>query len=189
MVNLLKVLTAVIILQLIISYFMLHKKMKWLLIFRTTKTPSNESKTLEIIAALLVIGIAIGGYIFVRPNATALMWIGVLVFFLGGLLQIIARKQLHEDKTYGERLSTGFAAAQTGMYAKLRYPSKAALMLMIIGLCLLTGSWWALLIFIILYFPSVLYRISQEEKELLDKFGDRWLEYRKETDRFIPKVL
>jgi len=185
----LKVLVAVIVLLVIIGIAMLGKKIARTLIFRTAKTPSNESIWMEIVTGLLAVGIAIANYIRNKPDANIAMWIGVLIFFLGGLLQFIARKQLGEDKTFEERLSSGFEAAQTGLYTKIRYPSKSSLLLLLIGLCLTLGSWWGLGIILILFFPSVLYRISQEERALLDRFGDRWLAYKSDTKKLIPEIL
>jgi len=168
---------------------MLGKKVLRALIFKTTKTPSNESLWLEWVTGIVVVGIAIANYARKSPEATTTMWIGVLVFFLGGILQFIARKQLFDDTTFGERLSSGFEAAQTGLYSKIRYPSKSALLLMMIGFCLSLGSWWGIGLLIVLFFPSMLYRISQEDRALLDQFGDRWLAYKSDSKKLIPEIL
>ncbi len=189
MVNMLKVLAAVIILLVIVGLAMLGKKLTRAIIFRTAKTPSNESLWMEIITGTIIVVLAIANYIRQDPEATITMWLGVLAFFLGGLLQLIARKQLYDDKTFEERLSSEFSAAQTGLYAKIRYPSKSALLLILIGLCLMLGSWWALGLLIVLFFPSTLYRISQEDRALLDKFGERWMNYEAETKRLIPGIF
>ena len=189
MVNMLKILVALAVLLIIIGIAMLGGKIFRFLIFRSAKTKSSESAWMEIIAGLITIGIALFYYVNKKPDATIAMWTGAILFFLGGLLQIMARRQLHEDKTFQERLSAGFDAAQTGLYAKLRYPSKTALLLMMLGICLATQSWWALGLYFIIFIPSALFRISQEEKEMLDQFGDRWMSYKEETKRIIPYIL
>lgn len=189
MVNMIKILIALSVLLIIIGIAMLGAKITRFLIFRSAKTKSSESAWIEIIAGLITIGIALFYYINNKPEATIAMWAGAIIFFLGGLLQIIARRQLYDDKTFQERLSAGFEAAQTGLYSKLRYPSKTALLLMMLGICLATQSWWALGLYAILFIPSALFRISQEEKELLDQFGDRWLSYKEDTKRIIPYIL
>ena len=189
MVNMLKILAAAIVLLIIIGIGMLGKKLLRALIFKTAKTPSNESKVLEIVTGLIVIGIAIANYVRKEPEATIIMWAGVLVFFLGGVLQFVARRQLYEDKTFEERLHSGFEAAQTGIYSKIRHPSKTALLVILIGLCLALGSWWGLGLLAVLFFPSLLYRISQEERALLDQFGERWMEYQSDSKRIIPGIF
>jgi len=189
MVNTLKVLAAVVALLIIIGLGMLGKKVVRVLIFKTAKTHSNESIVLEFITGAVTAGIAIAYYTSKQPIADAFMWTGIIVFFLGGILQLIARKQLYEEKTFEERLSASFAAAQTGLYSKIRHPNKSALLLMMLGFCLAMGSIWGLALTIILFLPSVLYRISQEERTLLDKFGDRWMSYKDDTKRLIPGIL
>ncbi len=189
MVNMLKILAAAVILLATISFGMLGRRLFRMFIFKTAKTPSNESVVLEIATGLLVAGIAIANYARKEPEVTTAMWIGVLVFFLGGVLQLFARKHLHDDKTFEDRLSSGFAAAQTGMYSKLRHPSKTALLLILIGLCLALGSWWGLGLLAVLFLPSLMYRISQEERALLDKFGERWIDYQSDSKRIIPGIF
>jgi len=189
MVNMLKVLIAVIILLVIIGIALLGKRLLRALIFKTAKTPHNESLWLQLITGLIVIALALAFYGQKKPDATIVMWIGILIFFLGGLLQLIIRKKMHDDKTYEDRLSSGFEAAQTGIYGKLRFPSKSALLLLVFGWCLALGSMWGITLFIVLFFPSILYRISQEEKALLDKFGERWIAYQGDTKKIIPGIL
>lgn len=189
MVDMLKIMAAVIVLLIIIGIALLGKKILRALIFKSATTKSSEGFWMEIITGLIAIIIAFAQYKTTEPQADAFMWTGTAIFFLGGILQLIARRQLYEDKTFEERLSAGFEAAQTGLYSRLRYPSKSALMLIILGFCLAMGSIWGVAITIILFYPSVLYKISQEDKELLDQFGDRWLDYKAQTKRIIPKIL
>jgi len=189
MVNMLKILVLVIVLLIIIGIAMLGKKLTRALIFKTAKTQSNESTILEWITGVLVVGLSFAYYIKQAPQADPTMWAGIIVFFFGGIMQFIARRQLYEDKTFEKRLMSGFDAAQTGIYAKLRHPSKTALLLMIMGYCFALGSIWGLAVFAFLFIPSVLYRISQEERALLDQFGDRWMNYKEDTKRIIPGVF
>lgn len=189
MINMIKILVAVIILLAIIDLGILGKKALRALIFRTAKTQSPESLVLEWVTGLLVVGLSLAYYLKQQPQADLTMWAGVVVFFAGAILQFIARKQLYEDKTLEERLMSGFSAAQVGLYSKIRHPSKAALLLMMIGLCFALGSLWAFAVLVFLFIPSMLYRMSQEERALQDKFGERWMEYKEDTKRIIPGVF
>ncbi|MEM3155000.1 MAG: isoprenylcysteine carboxylmethyltransferase family protein [Candidatus Woesearchaeota archaeon] len=189
MVNMIKVLVAVTVLLIIIGIALLGKKIGRALIFKTAKTPSNESIIIEWITGILVVGLSFTYYIKQNPEADITMWIGVIVYFAGWMLQLFARKQLYEDATFEKRLMSGFEAAQMGLYAHIRHPSKTALLLIMIGLCFALGSIWALAVLVFLFLPALLYRISCEERALMDQFGDRWMTYREDTKRIIPKVL
>ncbi|MBS3148465.1 isoprenylcysteine carboxylmethyltransferase family protein [Candidatus Woesearchaeota archaeon] len=189
MVNMIKVLIAVFVLELIIGIAILGKNLTRALIFRTAKTKNNEGIFLEAATGALAAIISIVYYTQNKPDATILMWLGLIVFFCGGILQFIARKQLFEDKTFEERARQSLEAATTGIYSVIRHPSKTALLLMLLGICLSMGSYWSLGLLFVLFLPSVLYRISQEEELLLDEFNDRWLAYKEDTKKLIPYIL
>jgi protein-S-isoprenylcysteine O-methyltransferase Ste14 len=189
MVNMIKVLVAATILLAIISIALLGKKSLRALSFSSAKTPSSESLAMEWITGLLVAGLSLAYYLNQQPVTDITMWAGIVVYFAGWILQFFARRQLYEDKTFEDRLKDSFHAAQTGMYAKIRHPNKAALLLILTGLCFALGSIWALAVLVFLFVPSLLYRISQEERALLDQFGDRWMAYKEDTKRIIPGVF
>lgn len=189
MVNMVKVLAAVTILLAIIGIAMLGKRILRALIFRTAKTSSNESTVLEWVTGVLVVGLSFAYYANQKPISDPTMWVGIVIYFAGWILQFVARRQLYDDKTFESRLRSGFDAAQMGLYAKLRHPSKAALLLIMIGLCFSLGSIWALAVLIFLFLPSVMYRISQEDQALIDQFGERYMSYKEDTKRIIPGVF
>ncbi len=188
MVNMLKVVIAVFVLLVIVGIGMLGKKLKHSYIFRSAKINNEESFWIEFCAGILVLVVAISDYLNNRPSFNPLMVLGLLIFFAGGLLQFIARKHLFEDLTFEHRLSSGFEAAQTKIYAYLRYPGSSALILLLFGLSLSLGSLWGVIVTLVLFVPSVIFQISQEERALHDKFGDRWLRYTSKSKRIIPNV-
>ncbi|RJQ19948.1 isoprenylcysteine carboxylmethyltransferase family protein [Candidatus Woesearchaeota archaeon] len=188
MVNMLKVLVAVAVLLIIIGLGLLGKNLKRAWLFRSAKTNSSESLVLEAVSAGIVTFFAVTHYTRNDPAVNPLMWIGLFVFFAGGIVQLIARKHLYDDYSFEKRLHSGFEAAQTGIYSKLRHPSQTALLLFLLGLCLVTDSLWGLGVFVVLFIPSVLYRISQEEQKLLDQFGERYEAYRSDSKRIIPGI-
>lgn len=77
----------------------------------------------------------------------------------------------------------------TGIYAYVRHPIYAAFFYIAIGLILITQN-------IILFILPVIYwvfltvaMIKTEEKWLIDKFGNDYIDYSKKVNRFIPKVI
>jgi len=187
MVDMLKVAAAIAILLLIIGIAMLGKRIKKVLIFRSAKPTNNEGLYIELITGILTLAIVIFGY--KKPEAEWYMWAGQVIFFGGGLLHIYARRALGEEKTLQDSMKTEFHAAQTGLYKKLRYPSKTALLLMLLGISIATQSTWGLILTAVIFFPAMLFRISQEERQMADDFSDRWITYKSETKRIIPGIL
>ena len=75
---------------------------------------------------------------------------------------------------------------KTGIYSYIRHPIYSAFLFISTGLIILSQN-------IFLFFLPILYWIiltigmkKTEEKWLLEKFGDKYLEYSKEVNRFIP---
>lgn len=186
-INMLKVALFVVIILFIIGIAMLGKRIKRVLIFRSAKPINNEGLYIEIITGLLTLALIIFGY--KKTDAIWYMGVGHLIFFLGGLLHLYARKTLGEEKTLQDAMKSEFHAAQTGLYKKLRYPSKTALLLMLLGLSIATQSLWGIILTIVIFFPAMLFRISQEERQMADDFSDRWITYKSETKRIIPGIL
>lgn len=77
--------------------------------------------------------------------------------------------------------------ATTGPYARCRHPRYATWMfLMVPGVCLMGGSWLLLTVPVVMYAATRLL-VGREERELEDRFGDAWREYRERTGRFLPR--
>lgn len=184
MVNMIKVVIAITILLMLLAYIFLRKRIKHLTTFNSAQTIRAESKWIESIVGWLVLIIAIAYYIRNKPEASIVMWFGVAVYFLGGVLQIASRKQLEEALNLEEKFGK-----QKGIYKHIRHPSKTACLLMLTGICIALGSGWALLLMVVLFVPAILFRISQEEKALADKHGEDWLIYQSDTKKLVPGMV
>ncbi len=76
----------------------------------------------------------------------------------------------------------------TGPYRYVRHPFYVAYLLSIIGTTLVAANGYFVLVglpvFVLLYL-----RTSQEEAELVTRFGDEYREYMRRTGRFWPRLL
>jgi len=184
----LKVLIAVFVLIMILAFAVLGKDIKKWFVFSITKKSPIESMWVWSLALLLIIGITIADFIKNRPVPNTVMVIGLAIFFLGGVFQIMVKKKL--NVTLHEKMETSFnRITTTGMYSKIRHPSKTACLLMLLGMCLALRSWWGIIVLVTLYLPSLFYKIHQEERILLDEYGERFFEYQDSTKKLIPKLV
>jgi methanethiol S-methyltransferase len=74
-----------------------------------------------------------------------------------------------------------------GIYNYIRHPQMLGATPIILLICCLLNSLTLLIIFIILMLIIVPIVIYYEEKDLILRFGDSYLEYRKKTGAIIPK--
>ncbi len=93
---------------------------------------------------------------------------------LGGL-RLVGQAELQG----GGELATG------GVYARVRHPRYAGMMVAVLGACLIAGS---LLLWVVaaLWWLLALAAISLEERELRARFGDAYAAYSKRVPRILP---
>ncbi len=79
----------------------------------------------------------------------------------------------------------------TGIYSYVRHPIYSAFLFISSGLIILSQNMLLFLLPVLYWIILTIGMIKTEEKWLLEKFGDEYLEYSKKVNRFIPsfKVL
>lgn len=77
---------------------------------------------------------------------------------------------------------------KTGPYKYIRHPAYASGYLSFIGCGIALGNWFGLILIMMLVFIGFYYRIKQEEKILLQGFGNEYRTYIKSTKKLIPFI-
>ena len=80
------------------------------------------------------------------------------------------------------------AVVSRGPYRWVRHPSYSALLLILVGVGLMFGSWLGLAACVVLPAAALLWRIRVEEAALLGVLGESYGEYRAHTKRLVPRV-
>ncbi len=75
---------------------------------------------------------------------------------------------------------------KNGPYKYCRHPVYFGIAISFWGLAFALKSWLGLLAVLLIFLPCEIYRAKIEEKLLLEKFGDEWMVYKKNTGFFIP---
>jgi len=73
-----------------------------------------------------------------------------------------------------------------GPYRYLRHPLSLYVMIEVMGFTLIPNSYFSCLVALIIFCPFVIYRIYLEEKALIEKFGQEYIDYKKEVYALIP---
>lgn len=105
-------------------------------------------------------------------------WPGLVVSLVGMLLQLWV---------FG-CIKTREVLAVNGPYMFVRNPMYIARFLLILGLVLMTGMPWLLVIYVPLYFFYMVNRVEREEPVLQEAFGGKYLDYCKHVPRFVPRL-
>lgn len=126
---------------------------------------------------------------FSLSNKPLQLWVsgtGLTLFFTALVLRLWSLRtlgrywSLHVEIRPDQRLIT------EGPYRLMRHPAYMAIILEFVGIPLVGNCYLSLLAVFVLYFPVLALRIMIEEKALIKKFGQAYIEYKNQTGALLP---
>ena len=103
-------------------------------------------------------------------------WLGLLISLTGEALQIWCFATLNKKKDL----------AAKGPYATVRNPMYIGRYFLILGVIVITGSLFLVILFSIIYYFYMTNRVKREEEVLSEIFGEAYQKYCNRTNRFLP---
>jgi len=123
-----------------------------------------------------------------REFIPALVWLGLMVFAAGIWLNYRTHRDLGRNFSPSLDVRREHTLVTNGVYAYVRHPMYSAFFLWGVAQALLLPNWVAgfsgLVGFAILYFL----RVGQEERLMLDTFGEAYRAYLSRTARLVPWI-
>ncbi|MEK1831043.1 isoprenylcysteine carboxylmethyltransferase family protein [Priestia megaterium] len=110
--------------------------------------------------------------------------IGLVFFILGLYLRTYAKKHLKGHFSHSLKIDDNHQLITTGVYQYVRHPAYLGTFLALLGTSFIFNSWINVL-FIILLSPLGIKRIKNEEKMLLENFGENYKLYSKNVKKFF----
>ena len=114
-------------------------------------------------------------------------WFGVLVTIVGTVFWIYSQIVLGRYWSPQLQIQNEHKIIIEGPYKYIRHPIYSAMMVWSIGIGLFTAN----ILFIVLvltFFVFFVARVPKEEKMMIDTFGDTYVQYKKSTGRYLPKI-
>lgn len=127
-------------------------------------------------------------FIEVQPGLTWFTVGGIAMLITGIVFRAWAVTTLGDFFTATVQIKDNHRLITDGPYSIVRHPSYTGAFLAITGSAVVLQSWVGLSIAIICMTVAYYVRISIEEKELSDHFGNDYVDYKKSTRRIIPFV-
>jgi protein-S-isoprenylcysteine O-methyltransferase Ste14 len=128
------------------------------------------------LAAAVLFAVLFARYAWGQPW-TASHVAGVAIAVPSLLLFILARVQLGKAFSVEAKATT---LVTTGLYSRIRNPIYTFGGSMIAGVMIWADKPWVLLLFVVLI-PLQIVRSGKEEKVLTEKFGEDYLDYKRQT--------
>jgi protein-S-isoprenylcysteine O-methyltransferase Ste14 len=149
--------------------------------------------------SMLLIGVTLGvgfwlpivvnvlGYaLFTIEPAEGLVALAVMLFGLG--LRIWAAVTLGGYYTRTLMTTKGHRIVTTGPYSWVRHPAYLGVILLWSGFGVLSGDSVIAFLFPVMFVAVYLYRISVEERMLINELGDDYIQYKRRTRKLIPAL-
>ena len=157
--------------------------------FKTTASDKGSSILIMVMFCVVVILPPLLNFFHVgQITLSMITWLGIVIMLLSLGLRIWSMRVLGEYYTRTLRVTETEAIIMQGPYRVIRHPGYLGTICVWIGFALAIGNWLATIIMAILLFGVYGYRIRSEEAMLIDKFGEDYQNYQKQTWRLIPLV-
>jgi protein-S-isoprenylcysteine O-methyltransferase Ste14 len=114
-------------------------------------------------------------------------WAGLALGILVVPLVWWSHRTLGESFSYALETKNEHRLVTSGPYAKVRHPIYTAHTLFNLGMVLVAANWLILLLWAIAM-PYTYHRMFNEEKMMVEEFGDEYVQYMKRTGRLFPKI-
>ena len=105
-------------------------------------------------------------------------FLALAVSLLGELIQIWSSGSLEKNKVLTFR----------GPYSLIRNPMYLGRFLVILGAIILLNNIYIILVYTVIYYFYMINRVKREERHLKGIFGEPYLEYCSNVNRFIPNL-
>ncbi len=115
---------------------------------------------------------------FVRRASPAWFIAGAVLILLGQVVQLASYSVLVKNTEL----------TRTGPYRYVRNPFYVGTILKDFGVCVVSGNWVVMLLYVVIFLPILFRRIHKEEKSLHERFGREYEEYMRLVPRIVPRI-
>lgn len=112
--------------------------------------------------------------------------LGLAMFVISVIVRLTAIRTLDRFWSLHLEIREEHKLITHGIYNHVRHPAYAAIMLEVTSIPLVGNSYYTLCLAAFVYLPILLLRWRLEEREMIEKFGERYVHYVRHVPAFIP---
>lgn len=151
---------------------------------------ARRPKWTAIALTAIFIGFSLGSvvesFVVDRPFNAALAILGICLFAAGFVIRRWVLRSLGTLWAIDVDIKPDHRLIRTGPYRFCRHPNYLAMLLEMVGFCLIPSALFSLAVFLPLYVAALAARIRIEEAALVDRLGDEYRTYRQQTFALLP---
>jgi len=155
---------------------------------------SSDKRSLWWLYGLITMGYALSFLIGATKIGRIHPWnsffaIGMILFAAGLLIRLLSIATLKQYFTYEVSKADTQKIIDTGFYRYIRHPGYLGQLMIFLGISISISNWLSILAMMIPVALGYAYRITVEERFMVETFGNNYLDYQKRTKRLIPFVF
>ena len=143
-----------------------------------------------VVILIIVAGRFAPGALFIRviPDS-ALAGITAIILTIAGLtFSVWARYHLGRNWSSMVMIKVGHQLIRTGPYRFVRNPMYTGILVAVVGVAIAIGELFAF-IALLIGIASIWFKIKAEEEVLTERFGEEYLQYKREVKALIPFIV
>jgi|YelNatPaOPRAMG01_1025707.scaffolds.fasta_scaffold22234_3 methyltransferase len=122
-----------------------------------------------------------------RPLVVWVSVVGVLAYAGSVAIREVAIGTLGRMWSLQIEIREGHQLVRNGIYAYVRHPNYAAIVLEALSIPVVVSAWCTLGLALVTLIPVLLLRLRSEELALTEKFGDQYRTYQQEVGALVPR--
>ncbi len=132
------------------------------------------------------VGSVVEAFVVNRPFNAPFAVLGSCLFAAGFVIRRWVLRSLGAFWAIDIDIKPDHRLVKTGPYRFCRHPNYLAMLLEMIGFCLIPSALYSLAVFLPLYVAALTSRIRIEEVALVERLGDEYRSYRQSTFALLP---
>lgn len=165
----------------------------WETFFKYERVPGKIVKrwllpTLTIIHFIIGFGIVIEYFIVKRAINYYVTTLGLFLYVLALIGRNLSVRTLGKYHSIHIEIRENHPLIKEGIYKYVRHPYYVSVMLEIISISFIPNTYYMLVFSLLSYIPVMMVKLYYEEKSMIEKFGDQYLAYKRNTGYFLPKL-
>jgi protein-S-isoprenylcysteine O-methyltransferase Ste14 len=173
--------------------WILPEVIAWRVKRSTDSSKARDQGSLNLIAVLWWIGMAMDFSLSLLMPQAAILWkrtslffVGICLMLLGIALRWYSVAVLGKYFTFDVAIQSGQVLVEAGPYRYIRHPSHSGALLTLLGFGLALGNWAGLAATLSCMGFAYAYRIPVEEAALASALGEAYKQYMRRTWRLVP---
>jgi protein-S-isoprenylcysteine O-methyltransferase Ste14 len=154
---------------------------------------SGDRWSIWILGIFIAIGYSLSFSIASTKTGRIYHWdtffvIGAIFAIVGLIIRVISILTLKQQFTYTVTKIENHQLIETGFYKYIRHPGYLGQLIIMLGISTALSNWLSIILMMISVLCGYIYRITIEEKFMINQMGQKYIDYQKRTKRLIPMI-